>query len=59
VKVGDLVKHRIIYGLGTGLVVRSWPHPAVGQARVLWSKHYGIGPTLENIISLEMINENR
>jgi hypothetical protein len=59
VKVGDLVKHRIVYGLGTGVVVRSWPHPTVDQARVLWSKYQNIGPTLENIVSLELISENR
>jgi len=58
-KVGDLVKHRIVYGLGTGIVVRSWPHPSVGQARILWSKHQDIGPTLENIVSLETVSENR
>lgn len=58
-RTGDLVRHRIIYGLGVGLVVRSWPHPTVAQARVLWPKHQNIGPTLENIVSLEKISENR
>jgi len=57
-RTGDLVRHKIIYGLGVGLVVRSCDR-ATASVRVLWPKHQNIGPTLENIVSLEKISENR
>ena len=56
-KPGDLVRHRVIHGLGSGLIVR--PASLRTAVYVLWPKHQDIGPTIENIVSLELVSESR
>ena len=56
-KIGDLVRHRVIHGLGTGLVIRL---ASIREAvYVLWPKHQDLGPVIENIVSLELLSEAR
>ena len=56
-KPGDLVRHKIIHGLGAGLVVR--PSALRTAVYVFWPKHQDIGSTIENIVSLELVSESR
>jgi len=55
-KVGDLVKHNVVYGLGLGVVVR--PSMSQGTVCVLWSNLPGT-TYHENLVSLELISESR
>jgi hypothetical protein len=60
-KVGDLVKHKLIDSLGIGLVTEldgaytkvCWAHNHPG------SGHFGEQPTLEVIVKLEVVSESR
>ena len=60
-KVGDLVKHKLIDSLGVGLVTDlngahtmvRWSHSHLG------SGHIGEQPTLEVVSKLEVISESR
>ncbi len=56
-KAGDLVRHRVVHGLRLGLVV--FRGPGVATVYVLWSKHQDIGPTIEEMVSLELVSEAR
>ena len=59
VKVGDLVRHRVV-SLGAGVITNTG-HDRSGHKMVyvLWSKHPKLGPNLEMPESLELINESR
>jgi hypothetical protein len=61
VKVGDLVKHKLIDSLSVGLVTnRNRAHAMVRWSHShLGSGHIGEQPTLEVVSNLEVISEGR
>jgi hypothetical protein len=56
-KVGDLVKHKIVISYGVGLVTHIFQR--MNRAEVLWSINKSVGPTAEMNNMLETVSESR